>query len=329
MDHFYGSGGETVRALNAVAKLIEDNGEQLPFDAQMGRNTISLVYGPDCGRTVMAEPLDGIVVSYHRMQSPGFKVATRGAGDGVKINWCASGRLEVAMADGRTLFMAPGDISVETSTAWDFSFPCGFYEGIEIFLYRSSLTDPPPFFASCGIDLHEVVSHLSTRSLPNWTRRADGPTCVLFRSLLPGDGANGAAKLRLGIARLLLALADAGAPERASESPIFTKRQVEIAKAGERMLAGDLSRRLSIEEVARELDVKPTAFKSYFTGVFGKSVSTYLADLRMERACALLRETDKPVSSVAEAVGYRNVGKFCAAFKRHRGVTPLQFRRRM
>lgn len=58
----------------------------------------------------------------------------------------------------------------------------------------------------------------------------------------------------------------------------------------------------------------------------GKSFSAYLNEIRLEKACALLRETDDPVIAVALATGFNNVTYFNRIFKRHMGVTPTAYR---
>ena len=49
---------------------------------------------------------------------------------------------------------------------------------------------------------------------------------------------------------------------------------------------------------------------------------------RMERAAALLRETDESVGEIAAEIGYSNAGRFSELFKREYGDTPLQYRMR-
>jgi AraC-like DNA-binding protein len=46
----------------------------------------------------------------------------------------------------------------------------------------------------------------------------------------------------------------------------------------------------------------------------------------MELARQLLTRTDQLIYEVSEAVGYKNATHFSAAFKRHSGKTPKQFR---
>ena len=48
---------------------------------------------------------------------------------------------------------------------------------------------------------------------------------------------------------------------------------------------------------------------------------------RMERAAALLRETDLSVAEIAGQVGYESQSKFTAAFKEQFGQLPKEYRR--
>lgn len=299
---------------------------ELPFGILFEKERAIISY-PQGGETVMLEPVEGVLLSRHRIHCTGFEVSTKGIGEGIKLNYCITGRLEIAMEDGRALYMGPGELSLETSTAWDFSFPCDFYQGVEVFLHQSCFADPPGLFKEAGIDLRAVAARLSTPKVRNWTKEADGATKRLFLELFePHSFAEDAAAC-IGIARLLLALAEQGAPTREFGSPILTKRQVRVAKEAERILAGDLSRRRSIESVAAKLGVKPTSLKSYFKGVYGTSVSDYLRTARMDSAAEMLEKGDMPVSEVARAVGFANAGKFSEAFRNAYGSNPLRYRR--
>ena len=71
--------------------------------------------------------------------------------------------------------------------------------------------------------------------------------------------------------------------------------------------------------------------RSYFSTIFkshvGKSFSDYLADIRMERAKALLADPANKVQEVAERVGYHDASYFARAFKRKTGFAPEEYRR--
>lgn len=302
-----------------------DRTAPIPFKAvfEGGRATI---HYPEGGLTEMAEPIEGILVSKHRVRSSGFEMSTRGIGDGMKLNYCIAGRLEVSMKDDRSFYLGPGEFSVETSTASKFSFPCDFYQGVEVFIHSTCLSAPPRFFEEAGIDLAAVTSRLSTSEMRSWTKKSDEATKRAFLAIFEPCQIAGDASARLGIAQLLLKLAEDGAPARESDSTILTKRQVDLAKETERILAGNLSERKSVALVAEELGVKPTALKTYFKRVYGVPISEYLHKKRMQTAAFLLETSGGSVASIARAVGFANAGKFSEAFRRYYGTTPLKYR---
>jgi AraC-like DNA-binding protein len=58
----------------------------------------------------------------------------------------------------------------------------------------------------------------------------------------------------------------------------------------------------------------------------GMTVTDYVSQLRIGNACALLINTDKPISLIADDVGYQNLANFNRQFKSQKKQTPRQFR---
>ena len=71
----------------------------------------------------------------------------------------------------------------------------------------------------------------------SWTKRSDDATERAFLTIFEPRRFAEDASARIGIAQLLLKLAEDGAPARDFDSTILTKRQVDLAKEAERMLA--------------------------------------------------------------------------------------------
>ncbi len=66
-----------------------------------------------------------------------------------------------------------------------------------------------------------------------------------------------------------------------------------------------------------------------FSRAVGRSFKTYLTELRMEKAKALLRDPGRNVSQVATAVGYASENRFRVAFKKATGLAPKLWRETM
>lgn len=107
----------------------------------------------------------------------------------------------------------------------------------------------------------------------------------------------------------------------------MTAQQIRIAKAVERIITSDLSKRIPIRELAEQSEVSETSLKNYFKGVFGENISEYLLNLRIEKAKELLISTDLSILEISENIGYENQSKFSAIFKRETGYTPLAYKK--
>lgn len=95
------------------------------------------------------------------------------------------------------------------------------------------------------------------------------------------------------------------------------------------------ARDLADTRYAEQIDVAAMAstaglsrahFSRSFTRAFGEAPGAYLLTRRLERATALLRNTDHSVAEVCFEVGLRSVGSFTTSFKRIYGQTPTQYR---
>ena len=82
----------------------------------------------------------------------------------------------------------------------------------------------------------------------------------------------------------------------------------------------------SLRQLAEKYFYNPNYLSTKFREVSGKSLSSYIRERRMDEAVRLLTETSLSVEAVSNAVGYLEKGHFYAAFKRHTGMTPNQYR---
>jgi AraC-like DNA-binding protein len=92
-------------------------------------------------------------------------------------------------------------------------------------------------------------------------------------------------------------------------------------------LAERYSRQLSLAEMADVVHMAPTTFEHFFHRTMGRSVTTYLIELRIAAACRLLVDTDDAVAHIAAQCGYANISNFNRQFRRLKEMTPLRYRR--
>lgn len=84
---------------------------------------------------------------------------------------------------------------------------------------------------------------------------------------------------------------------------------------------------LTLEGTASLLQASPVYLSRLFKQEQGESFGAFLTQTRIRRAAQLLHATDLSISEVAEQSGYETQHYFSAAFKKHTGVSPLQFRK--
>jgi AraC-like DNA-binding protein len=85
---------------------------------------------------------------------------------------------------------------------------------------------------------------------------------------------------------------------------------------------------LDVPALARSAHVSQAYFSRSFKAAFGETPHRYLMRRRLERAKALLRDGDLPVTEVCLAVGCTSLGSFSTQFRRFVGESPTAYRER-
>lgn len=83
---------------------------------------------------------------------------------------------------------------------------------------------------------------------------------------------------------------------------------------------------LDVATLANAALLSPAHFSREFRRAFGESPHQYLLTRRLERAAALLRNTDRSVADICFLVGLRSVGSFTTTFGRTFGTSPTAYR---
>lgn len=115
--------------------------------------------------------------------------------------------------------------------------------------------------------------------------------------------------------------------EKINENSKFLDNQVEAIKKVHDKLTEDLSKRITIEELAKEFYMNPTTLKTVFKDVYGTSIAAHIKEHRMEKAAELLKDSELNINEIALQVGYESQSKFTATFKEFYSVTPVEYRK--
>ena len=83
-----------------------------------------------------------------------------------------------------------------------------------------------------------------------------------------------------------------------------------------------------VERLAEVSGVSPAHFARSFKAAFGVPPHRYLLTRRLERAKALLRDTDLPIIEIAFQTGWNSLGTFGRTFRDITGESPSDLRAR-
>jgi transcriptional regulator GlxA family with amidase domain len=90
-----------------------------------------------------------------------------------------------------------------------------------------------------------------------------------------------------------------------------------------------ISEPLSLGDAARLAGMGRRYFSTFFHQATGMRFRDWSARTRVARAKELLGGANLSVSRVAYAVGFRGVRAFERAFKKHAGLTPFEYKKRV
>jgi AraC-like DNA-binding protein len=128
--------------------------------------------------------------------------------------------------------------------------------------------------------------------------------------------------LLIAVLRAWLDRPDAGAPGwYAAQSDPVVGRAL-------RLMYDDPARPWTVASLATAVGVSRAALARRFQELVGEPPMAYLTTWRLTLAADLLREPDSTIGAVARQVGYGSAFALSAAFKRVRGISPQEHRRR-
>ena len=83
---------------------------------------------------------------------------------------------------------------------------------------------------------------------------------------------------------------------------------------------------LSLNEIAAQANLSASHFSVVFSQETGQTFKEYLTEIRINKAKELLRMTALRSGDIAYQVGYNDPHYFSSVFKKHTGLSPIEFR---
>ena len=93
-------------------------------------------------------------------------------------------------------------------------------------------------------------------------------------------------------------------------------------------ILNNLKEEIGIENLLKVTHMSKPTFSRHFKNHTGRSLTTFLNEVRIVNAKRLLAETNEPITDIAFSSGFRNLSHFNVQFRRSSGESPSEFRKR-
>jgi AraC-like DNA-binding protein len=151
-----------------------------------------------------------------------------------------------------------------------------------------------------------------------------------IRAELPASSPRARLALKTYLKMLLILLVNQYAPYAGTvETFQRQERALDRLRPLFRYLGENCGNTIQVREAARICRMSESHFMSFFKQVTGLSFMKYLNHYRVERAQALLANTDESMANISQEVGFCDQSYFGTVFRKVVGMTPAAYRRRI
>lgn len=282
----------------------------------------------DCEVTVYPV-FSGIELVYYDVHMQSCDINLAKGREMLIITHCQEGRIEFEYKNGEYLYLASGDLSIQKNTEniRHRYCPLSHYHGVSVAIDMNRV----PRCFSCILDdvfvSPEELEMKFCSEKPYSIMRENISIEHIFSELysVPENIRKGYHKVK--VLELLLFLSGLEYKGESEERRYFSRSQVTAAKEAKKYLLAHLDEHITITELADMLGISPTSLKICFKGVYGDTINGYITNYKMQKAAALLKNTDKSVLEIAGIVGYNNGSKFAGAFRKVMNKSPNEYRK--
>jgi AraC-like DNA-binding protein len=138
------------------------------------------------------------------------------------------------------------------------------------------------------------------------------------------------ARRLLALLGILSVLAEESKPRRLSTIRLRPICRVEEQQRIENIchhLESHFAQRVNFAQLAKQIYMDQTSLCRFFKRATGRTMTTYVNELRVGAASQLLTTTDMSTLEIAFRVGFDNYSNFSRRFKRMKGCTPRTLRK--
>lgn len=107
------------------------------------------------------------------------------------------------------------------------------------------------------------------------------------------------------------------------------KQSESVMEKAKNYIRQNFQKDLTLDEVSKSVDISPYYFSKLFKQETGENFIEYLTNVRMKNAEKLLLDPSYSIKEICAMSGYGDPNYFSRIFKKHKGVTPSEYRERL
>lgn len=246
----------------------------------------------------------------------------------IEINYCMSGSVEARFNSRKIAYIADGDISLNgyNSNVDYCDFTKKPYKGIVIYIDVNKAYNKINQFT--GLEEQEINNFVQNVVNAQTCIVTKANKCLdhIFKEFYILPHKYRISHMRIKVMELLLYLVSERDYEINSRNYIPVNIVDKINDAYN-LLTEDVSKHITISEIAQNTGLNITNLKSNFKMIYGDTIYATLKKKRLQKARELILSTNYKIVEIASLVGYSNPSKFAKAYKHLYGSSPSDYRK--
>lgn len=91
-------------------------------------------------------------------------------------------------------------------------------------------------------------------------------------------------------------------------------------------IQANYDKKITLEEISKLVHMTPVSFNRFIKKRTGRTLITFVNDIRIGVASRLLLETEQNISEISYKCGFNNIANFNRIFKKNKNITPSEYR---
>lgn len=242
----------------------------------------------------------------------------------LEINHCNNGRY-LYETNNKITYFRKGDlcISVFNLKKTKSEFPLGYYSGLQILIdadmANKQISKYIPNFNL--IDFYKKLNDEDGYLLIKSNEQIDHIISEIYNV----DNNIKETYFKLKILELLLFFSVTDFPKIKNQE--ITINHAKIIEQVKNDLTMDLTKHVTIDQLANKYSISPTTLKNSFKKIYGKPIFQWQKEYKLDYACKLLNESTYNISEISEMIGYKSSSNFSKSFKKYVGCSPSEYRK--